>query len=394
MVHTPAKLASTPVSRRTTVIYVTALLLIAGLSISSHLLTSAIIQRQAATAGTVNMAGRQRMLAQRIFRISLQMADGSEDFVQARVELIHAITQMERERENLLHGSVSPRILAPSTPRLQTIYFDQKDSLEDLGNQFLDRAKHLAATRHEEVSLSNKDLAAIGFLLQQKLLPALEASVAAYQADSEEAIQRLKQTTLLLLCLMLLLLLAEALFLYRPLFHRLKVSYDALITAARTDPLTGSLNRRAFLEECAKIFQRFRRTGSPIAMLSMDLDHFKSINDTWGHATGDRVILEFVAATLSCLRPHDRMGRLGGEEFSILLPNTLPETAFALAESIRSTVASVPVTSDTGEELHFSVSIGIAASFPGDGDIFAVLARADRNLYAAKEQGRNRVAVT
>lgn len=393
MATPPAKLASTPVSRRTTVTYVTALLLIAALSISSHLLTNAIIQRQSATAGTVNMAGRQRMLAQRIFRISLQMADGSEDFVQARVELINAITQMERERNNLLHGSVSPRILPPATSRLQTIYFDGQDSLERLGDQFLDHAKHFAATRHEGVSLGNQDLNAIGLLLQQKLLPALEMAVTAYQADSEDAIQRLNHTMVLLLCFMMLLLLTEALFIYQPLFHRLKVSYDALITAARTDPLTGSLNRRAFLEECAKIFQRFRRTGSPIAMLALDLDHFKSINDTWGHATGDRVILEFVGATLSCLRPHDRMGRLGGEEFSILLPNTLPETALELAESIRSTVASLPITAETGEELHFSVSIGIAASLPGDGDIFAVLARADRNLYIAKEQGRNRTAM-
>lgn len=392
MVQQPAVSTSTPISQRTTAIYVTALLVIASLSIASHLLTNAIIQRQAATAGTVNMAGRQRMLSQRVFRIALQMADGSADFVQARIELIDAAAQMEREREQLLHGSVSPHILAPASPRLKTIYFDGPESLEKMGTQFLNHAKHLAATPRKDVTLQNAEIAEIGVLQRQKLLPGLEAAVAAYQKDSEEAIEHLRNTMLVMLLLMLLLLLSEALFLYRPLFQKLKLSYSGLITAARTDPLTGSLNRRAFLEDCSNLFLRSKRSGASTCMLALDLDHFKSINDTWGHATGDRVILEFVAAALGCLRSYDRMGRLGGEEFSILLPNTVPETALSIAEAIRSAAAQTPVTTETGEQIYFSVSIGVAVAMPGDGDIFAVLARADRNLYAAKERGRNRVA--
>lgn len=387
----PSGMLTPPISRRTTGIYISALILIAGMSIASHWMTSAIIQRQAATAGTVNVAGRQRMLSQRIVRLCLQMADGSANFVEARTDLLDAIVQMERERNELLHGSVSPTVLPPATPRLQAIYFGGDEPLEKISGTFLDQAQHLAATRHEDVTLENAGLRELLALQRQSLLPAQEAAVAAYQADSEDAIRRLHNIMQLLLLLMLLLLLSEALFIYRPLFHRLKISYNALIVAARTDPLTGSLNRRAFLEDCARIFQRFRRADSQLTMLALDLDLFKSINDTWGHSTGDRVILEFVSTTLKQLRSQDRMGRLGGEEFAILLPATSLEKGFEVAEAIRTAVAAAPVTTETGEQIHFSVSIGCATCLPGDNDIFAVMTRADRNLYSSKELGRNRV---
>ena len=160
---------------------------------------------------------------------------------------------------------------------------------------------------------------------------------------------------------------------------------------AMHDGLTDLYNRRALVELSERELARARRAGSPTAVLMLDLDHFKRINDAYGHAAGDRVLVDFAARLRDGLRAGDLAGRYGGEEFSVVLPATGEAAAAVVAERICAAVAARPL----GDlEVATTASIGVAASAPGECGIEALLDRADRALYSAKQAGRNRVALS
>ena len=161
---------------------------------------------------------------------------------------------------------------------------------------------------------------------------------------------------------------------------------------ATTDALTGLPNRRHFLDRAAQELARFHRFQKPTALLMVDIDHFKQINDHYGHAVGDLVLQHFAAVARSTLRKIDIIGRLGGEEFGILLPGTELEGAQIYAERLCQAIASQPCHA-TPHEIGFTVSIGLTLLDSEDGDIDLPLARADAALYRAKRHGRNRVEI-
>jgi diguanylate cyclase (GGDEF)-like protein len=163
-------------------------------------------------------------------------------------------------------------------------------------------------------------------------------------------------------------------------------------TAAMVDPLTGISNRRAFLQEAGVIAERHCGNPKPATVLLIDLDHFKSINDRFGHAVGDRVLEIFTATTGKLLRGSDRFGRLGGEEFAVLMHDASVEQAMTTAERIRQSFSLVAREVE-GHEVDATVSIGLAHCDGPALDVGDLLAQADRALYLAKENGRNRVEV-
>ncbi|HXF87865.1 MAG TPA: GGDEF domain-containing protein [Xanthobacteraceae bacterium] len=161
-------------------------------------------------------------------------------------------------------------------------------------------------------------------------------------------------------------------------------------TAALIDPLTGIANRRAFLEQASDLLSRQSNPGRTWAVLLMDLDHFKSINDRFGHAIGDQILQIFAETTQSKLGPQDLIGRLGGEEFAIVLRDANREKALAIAERIRTTFAEAAATVD-GCAVHSTVSVGVVVEEGPSLDISTALSQADQALYYAKARGRNRV---
>jgi diguanylate cyclase (GGDEF)-like protein len=163
-------------------------------------------------------------------------------------------------------------------------------------------------------------------------------------------------------------------------------------TAALIDPLTGISNRRAFLEDVAELSRQQGAQARPVAVLLADLDHFKSINDQFGHAVGDRVLQVFAETAAGKLGPSDLIGRLGGEEFAILLCDASREKGHATAERIRLAFEDAVADVD-GRPVGGTVSLGMVVSEPGFIDIPALLGRADEALYSAKERGRNRVEI-
>ncbi len=183
----------------------------------------------------------------------------------------------------------------------------------------------------------------------------------------------------------------------RSLHHfieQIGIKEEELRLLAATDVLTGLPNRREFMARGLDEILRAKRYNSHVCVLMMDIDHFKKVNDTWGHAAGDDVIRQVACVIREVCRLVDVVGRIGGEEFAVLLGQTDAEGALIVAERLRETVAGRAVSLAGGQTLSVSISIGVAAMTPEDGDLSYLLARADAALYEAKQRGRNRVCLT
>lgn len=163
---------------------------------------------------------------------------------------------------------------------------------------------------------------------------------------------------------------------------------QALRVQADTDPLTGLLNRRAWHARAARAVAEARRRGETVAVLMLDIDHFKRINDRWGHETGDRALQAVAKALLANARRHDVIGRYGGEEFCVLLVDLHATACHDIDARLR---ASLQRTTAVAEGLSLEFSSGLAILDDGDADIQALLRRADAALYAAKAAGRGRL---
>ena len=159
-------------------------------------------------------------------------------------------------------------------------------------------------------------------------------------------------------------------------------------TAASMDPLTGLFNRRGFAEATSRVIEREANAGRPVTVMIFDLDHFKSINDRFGHPAGDEILKLFATVVINTLRITDLSGRIGGEEFAALLPCPLEEGVIA-AERVRETFAASGIVVQEGP-VETSVSIGVAGG-PAGTELEVLLAAADSALYQAKRNGRNRV---
>lgn len=159
---------------------------------------------------------------------------------------------------------------------------------------------------------------------------------------------------------------------------------------ASHDQLSGLLNRRAFNELAVERLKPLVPGRDSFAVLMLDIDHFKKINDAWGHAGGDQVLVVFAGIASKCLRDGDVFGRIGGEEFAMVLPNCSLDEARGIAEQIRQTYAATPIDIGEGRSVSSTVSIGGAVALPPE-DLESLLLVADRSLYKAKHLGRDRV---
>ncbi|MHA6333740.1 GGDEF domain-containing protein [Qipengyuania sp. CAU 1752] len=159
---------------------------------------------------------------------------------------------------------------------------------------------------------------------------------------------------------------------------------------AMTDELTGLANRREFMASLDRAIASAKRNGTPLALALLDIDHFKRINDTYGHPAGDAVIRAIATTSVDVMRGQDTVGRLGGEEFAIILPDCSPGDAFVCCERLRMAISTLDLEMETGEPICVTVSTGLATYVPGD-SAEAMIARADAALYDAKHAGRDRV---
>ena len=170
-----------------------------------------------------------------------------------------------------------------------------------------------------------------------------------------------------------------------------KAFHQTLLDQGQKDALTGLSNRRAIMAELANRFQLAVRYGRPRAVVLFDLDHFKEVNDTHGHPAGDAVLRSFAEVAHQSFREPDLVGRIGGEEFLVLLPETELEGARVGAERLRRALEATPVDIGTGL-IQVTCSLGVASRREDDPEAGALVGRADAALYKAKAAGRNRIA--
>ena len=178
---------------------------------------------------------------------------------------------------------------------------------------------------------------------------------------------------------------------YRDVTQRKNLERE-LQRLATTDMLTGMANRRAFLDCAESVYAHSLDNGEPLTLLMLDLDHFKSINDRFGHLEGDRALVAFAQAVKSELRASDVVGRLGGEEFGVLLPLTAIDEGLEVATRILDSLRALELVDDAGQRYGITASMGVGAFRQTDRSLRDALDRADQALYLAKHRGRNQIA--
>ena len=174
-------------------------------------------------------------------------------------------------------------------------------------------------------------------------------------------------------------------YIFKP-FENLK---DKLETLSDTDPLTGVNNRRYFMKSAAMQIERLKRNNNESFVMLLDLDHFKQVNDNYGHQSGDIVLKEVASRVTATLRPYDLFARYGGEEFIIFVAELDEKSLIALAERIRIEISNTPILAE-GNTLSVTASLGVSLATPIN-NLDDAIALADKALYKAKNEGRNRV---
>jgi len=171
----------------------------------------------------------------------------------------------------------------------------------------------------------------------------------------------------------------------------LALRMPTLYERAVYDALTGLLSRRHLNRQLPLIFAEMRRTGAPLSVIMLDIDHFKRINDTYGHLFGDEVLRRVASSVKQSIRSYDSAYRYGGEEMCIILPRTSSETALTIARRCHANISRLKLRTEDGNSVSVTVSVGVATLTPSDESPQSLLERADAALYHAKETGRNRI---
>lgn len=374
--------------RALTARYAVALGIIAVLSLSSHLVLEASLQSNEGTAAVINKSGRQRMLSQRIASLADQYRAGD---LSARDELTKATDEFESANHFLLKTVEAQPVGSGNGAALQELYFSSVSALDAQVRNFTADARRVSELSPNDPAIE-QPLARINGAAREALLTGLNRVVSIEQFDSEQRITHLEYLQWGILGVVLVTLSLEAGVIFRPMVRSIKDYTAELLRLATVDHLTGAANRRHFMVRCEAEIARNRRYGRPASILMLDIDHFKSINDTYGHAAGDAVLAVVGDVLRDMVRQIDIWGRMGGEEFAILLVETPLPGAAIVAERIRERFAKTSVDYE-GKKIEFTVSIGCTAFWRDDMALDDGLRVADQLMYQAKQAGRNRVMV-
>lgn len=399
--------------------YVVALLLVASLSTAAWFSMNLVITEQESTASVVNISGRQRMLSQRMALLAnLLVSAPRAQRPEIRAKLEQALDLMDKSHRALLNGSAELHLPARQSPAVHAMYFEGPDALNSQVEIYLHTVKDLLESPDEQLTPRNAALQYITRVASGLLVDGLNRMVNQYQLEGEQAIQRLARAETAVWLATLLLLLLEAWLIFRPLaahtslaISRLQDAVNALrkheekledVVRQRTlelelqahsDYLTEVNNRRHFMTLAEAELVRSVRYEKTLSLFMIDIDWFKSVNDLHGHKAGDLVLKKMADIARHTLRAVDIIGRIGGEEFAVILPETDLLGAQDVAERLRAAVAASEVAQEFGLPISITISIGVAEKVSAEDNIDLLLHRADQALYRAKEEGRNRVCL-
>ena len=386
MATTPATVYS---KRRIWRIYALALSLLVAIISGSHLLTDWMAAAQSDDARIINLAGLQRMLSQ---KIAGRIADGARrDEIRAGfLGALYDDINLMAVNHARLTGRTADRVDDTLSDEIKALYFKGAPSVDQRVLIFLEESRALLDEIEAGHPIIEPQLNEYLGSARGRVLADLDRVVAQYVKDPNTRLGRLRALNLALFVLAIAIITLELFLIFRPLAARLERAQQELLDVARTDPLTGCWNRRALMETGEVLRQVERRAKQPFSLIICDIDHFKTVNDTYGHPAGDEVIREFVRRCLDCLRDQDLLGRFGGEEFVALLPGATTDQAARVSERIRSAIERNPIRTDAGS-VSVTSSFGLSLVREGDDSLHPAIERADAALYEAKQSGRNQV---
>lgn len=376
--------------------YLLALVLIGALSLVSHIAQDAIVQKNQFIGSKLNVGGRQRMYSQRIAWKAQQLMAVDNWETPAgnalRKELYDSAEAMQLAHQRLLSKEFHWAENSPLAPKLETLYFNGPNALNALCQDYVRLAKNISKSSSKtEAQRYYEELLP---LAQQTLLDSFEEAMEMYQKNMELQIKAIRFNSAIALWVLMITLALEALLIFVPVLAKIQQQEDKLNELAQTDPLTGCFNRRSLFNTATQIMRLAKRNNHPVSVIVMDIDFFKKVNDCYGHGTGDEVIKKVAETAQGLIRQSDLIGRMGGEEFAIILSNASEAQAAVVAEKIRTNIEGRTFYFK-GASFSITLSMGVAAytnqSDHNFDDPDSLIQKADTALYVAKNTGRNQV---
>lgn len=398
--------------------YIVAISLIALLSTVAYAILHMALKTSDSTALVVNISGKQRMLSQRIASLSQQyhttiiseQSKNGDALIRPMLE--RAIEEMHLSNIALSTGKLNQETTVVLSDEIQRFYYGDIHLAKRV-EEYLTLAKTvLSTTDPQERSGIVNELTAIS----NTLLPDLHAAVLQYQKEGEENISNIKSLESLAWVLTLITLMLEVIFIFQPMAHKigelfgeirhheetleqqiqmrtlsLEQANVKLEKLATHDPLTGLRNRLNFERHLELLLEHYHSHHVPFALILIDIDWFKKVNDTYGHDVGDEILKQLAVLIKNIVREEDKAYRIGGEEFVILFNRITKEDAIARAEEFRKTVKSHPFHIN---DLVLNITISGGIYFPNDKnseDPTRILKCADAALYKAKRSGRDQL---
>lgn len=374
--------------------YITAFVLIAGVSLGVHLITSSITQIQQTSIKNSFYVNQERTLVEQISSSAKKHYSIGEKLDLDIMET--AIADIESNHQKIEDTISKASLFNPKSRALTKIYYADPFYLDENIKQYIGQAKIYASYEAADASEERKE--AHDFLQRKAhslLQPVLNKALADYQSEVITKIEFYHLIQLYGLLMVLGVLAFEAAFIFHPLASKTRIYHNMLLKQALEDPLTGLSNRRAFMGRSQGAMKNAYRENEQLIVALTDLDKFKSVNDTYGHDVGDAVLKHFSQTMKKSLRGGDIIGRIGGEEFAVVLPKTNFDTGKEALERLCHDVENTPCpyVTDEGKDalLKYTVSIGFTnISLNKQMTVDELLKKADEALYEAKEGGRNR----
>lgn len=373
-------------------IYLGVLAFIALLIAASVLAIDHIAAEESLMTELGETGSRQQLLSERIVHLTLEYAATND--ISSRKEVVgmieQSLTSFDKTHQLLIRGELENGHVVEFSEKIDDIFFGPPIFLDEKARIFIYNTREVLLRDWTPELISSFYFEELRSATLSDLHSNLEILGAQYSSNGRERIVRLRIIAATLLGSIIVVLFGVGFFVFRPLFQRITDQEQELKRLAFIDPLTNCHNRRSFLTRAETEFERSRRYQHSFSILYLDIDHFKIINDSFGHTVGDLAIKQLTEIFLDSIRDSDILGRLGGDEFGIVLQESSLEKAVLIAEKLRLNVEQF-VCSGELSGVKFSISIGVASLIPDDANAYDTLKRADLNLYKSKNAGRNTV---
>jgi len=373
-------------------IYLTSFAFIALLITASIMIIDYIAAEEARMIEVNDIGGRQRMLSERTVHLLLEYAaEGNPETRKQIIILIElALKQFDKTHKLLIRGRLAEEETVNFSDSIDSIFFDEPEYLDQKARILIYNTREVLTNGWSPELISSYYLKQLREATKQDLHKSLDALATQYTTNSKSRITRLRIIVAILLGGIVVVLFSVGLLVFNPMFKRIEKQEEELHKLAYIDPLANCHNRRSFLAIANIAFERSRRYKHTFAILYIDIDHFKDINDTYGHAVGDEALKQMTQICQENIRDSDILGRIGGDEFGIILQECGLGFANQTAEKLRKHISDHIFATSAGAT-RISISVGAVTIIDRDKNADDTLKRADKNLYKAKRAGRNMV---